>query len=61
MCCRSHPHPPADAGHYLIGYATCEFYGCRMPIEGGDRLGVVRVGEDGRLRTEVYGARVPPK
>lgn len=56
-CHRSHPHPPEDIGLYVIGYGVCDFYGCWMPIEGGDRLGVVRVGEDRKLYTVVYGAR----
>lgn len=61
-CCnRLHSHPPANAEHYLIGYGACDFYGCWMPIDGGDRLGVVRVGGDRKLYTEIYGARAPLK
>jgi hypothetical protein len=60
-CNRSHPHPPEDAERYLIGYGACDFYGCWMPIEGGDRLGVVRVSEDRKLYTVVYGACAPLK
>jgi hypothetical protein len=60
-CNRLHTHPPANAEHYLIGYGACDFYGCWMPIDGGDRLGVVRVGVDRKLYTEIYGARAPLK
>jgi hypothetical protein len=61
QCRRSHPHPPEDIGLYMIGYGVCDFYGCWMPIEGGDRLGVVCVSEDRKLYTVVYGARASLK
>jgi hypothetical protein len=57
-CCqRSHRHPPDNIELYVIGYGVCELYAQWMPIEGGDRLGVVRVGEDGKLYTVERGAR----
>lgn len=56
-CHRLHRHPPDNLEFYVIGHATCELYAAVMPIEGGDRLGVVCVGADGRLHTVVYGSR----
>lgn len=53
-CGLSFPHPTIPTEFYRVGYGFCWYCLRRTPIEGGDRRGVVRVGEDGGLYTELY-------
>lgn len=53
-CSLSFPHPTYPEAFYRVGYGFCWYCFRRVPIEGGDRQGVVRVGADGELYTELY-------
>jgi hypothetical protein len=53
-CSLSFPHPPQPESFYRVGYGWCWYCVRWMPIEGGDRKGIVRVDEQGELYTDFY-------
>jgi hypothetical protein len=55
-CELSFPHPPHVESFYHIGYGFCWYCIQWIPLEGGDKKGIVRVDGDGELYTEYYEA-----
>jgi hypothetical protein len=53
-CSLSFPHPPYLESFYRIGYGWCWYCARWTPIEGGDRKGIVKMGEQGELYTDFY-------
>jgi hypothetical protein len=56
-CSLSFPHPPHLESFYRVGYGWCWYCARWTPIEGGDRKGIVRVNEQGKLYTDFYTAK----
>ncbi|HEX8923082.1 MAG TPA: hypothetical protein VF766_16525 [Pyrinomonadaceae bacterium] len=55
-CSLSFRHPSQIESFYRIGYGWCWYCLRFIPIEGGDKKGIVRVDERGELYTEFYEA-----
>lgn len=56
-CGLSFPHPSWSFVHrYIVGYGFCVYCYRYVPLEGGDKKGVVRMDAAGRLYTELYDA-----
>jgi hypothetical protein len=53
-CQLSFPHPPHMEFFHRIGYGWCWYCFSYVPIEGGDKRGIVRMNEAGELYTEFY-------
>jgi hypothetical protein len=60
-CRLSFPHPPDPETLYRVGYGYCWYCFRHSPIEGGDHRGVVRVGADSEVFTELYKQEIPLK
>jgi hypothetical protein len=58
-CGLSFPHPPDPDILYRVGYGYCWYCFRRSPIEGGDHKGVVKVGADGEVSTQLYEQEMP--
>jgi hypothetical protein len=59
-CSAIQPHPPFDIELYTIGYAFCWFCVLWLPIEGGDRLGIVLYDKQGTPYTSLKDAQGNP-
>jgi hypothetical protein len=55
-CTLSFRHPPDFWHRYLVGYGYCVYCYAYVPIEGGDKKGVVRADAAGKLYTVLYDA-----
>jgi hypothetical protein len=60
-CSVTQPHPPFDIELYTIGYAFCWFCVLWLPIEGGDRLGIILQDDPSRPYTSLKDDQGRPK
>jgi hypothetical protein len=56
-CSLSSYHPPVIAHFYLVGYGYCFYCFRHVPIEGGDKKGIIRMNDAGKLYTVLYDAK----